>query len=272
MYSFLVRRLENWASLSDEDVMSLREMGVGKPRRVEARQKIHNEGDKRRNAVYLISGWLCRYKQLEDGRYQIISFVLPGDICCAYDPLDNGIAHSVCTVGEAITLDIDAARFEEAFLSNSSLAKALRAYNSVEAAMLRERVLSLGQRTATERCAHLLCELFWRLRAVGLTSEFSFQFPVTQEDVANAIGTSTVHANRVLQSLRNAGLIQWTGKKQLKINNLKKLESLALFSPRFLRLTDDPPARRMEVFDDVISALPRERSALRSFPSTQAAR
>jgi len=256
MYNFLVRRLENWAPLSDEDVASLTQMGIGKPRRVEARQKIHTEGDKRRNAVYLITGWLCRYKQLEDGRYQIISFVLPGDLCCSYDLIDGGIAHSVCTVGEAITLDIDHSRLEEAVLSDTPLAKALRAYNSVDAAMLRERVLSLGQRTATERCAHLLCELFWRLRAVGLTSDCSFQFPATQEDIANAIGTSTVHANRVLQSLRSLGLIQWTGKKQLKINNLKRLESLALFNPSFLLLKEEP-VPRLAKFDNVVSALPR---------------
>jgi CRP-like cAMP-binding protein len=243
MYSFLVRRLESFGQLSFDDVTSLGRLGLGKPRRARPRQQIVHEGDERRNALYLISGWLCRYKQLEDGRYQIISFVLPGDLCYSYDPFDTGMNHSLRTIDDAIILDIDSNRFEDVFLSNSPLARAFRAYNSVEAAILRERVLSLGQRTAKERCAHLICELFWRLRAIGLTADNSFQFPITQEEVANTIGTSTVHANRVLQSLRCSGLIDWIGKKQLRINNLKELEAVALFSPRFLGLENSSGRR-----------------------------
>ena len=240
MYSVPLRWLEKHAKLSSKDKDSLASLISGKPRRIQPRQQIVREGETRRTLLYLISGWACRYKHLEDGRCQILSFILPGDFCHCYIPFLGEMDHSVRTITDALAVEVDCEAFDALLESSSPLFGAFHASYLAEAAILREWVLSLGQRTATERCAHIICELFWRLRAVGLTHDLSFKFPLTQEEVGGAIGVSTVHANRVFQSLRNTGLIEQRG-KTLKIVGLKALESFASFTPQFLHLQNPVP-------------------------------
>jgi CRP-like cAMP-binding protein len=103
------------------------------------------------------------------------------------------------------------------------------------AAIQREWSVNLGQRTAAERIGHLFCELFFRLRAVGLTTDSSYELPVTQADLADASGLSAVHVNRTLQELRAANLIVLRG-KTLTIPDLEALKTIALFNPNYLHL------------------------------------
>ena len=99
----------------------------------------------------------------------------------------------------------------------------------------REWTLNLGQRSAFERLAHLFCEIFWRLRALGMTNRLTCELPVTQADLADALGLSSVHVNRTLQELRAARLVAFRG-KVLTIENLAALERAALFNPDYLHL------------------------------------
>jgi CRP-like cAMP-binding protein len=102
-------------------------------------------------------------------------------------------------------------------------------------AIQREWSVNLGQRTATERIAHLLCELFFRLRAVGLTTDLTCDLPVTQAELADASGLSAVHVNRTIQELRAADLIVLRG-RTLTILDLEALKTVALFNPNYLHL------------------------------------
>jgi len=97
----------------------------------------------------------------------------------------------------------------------------------------REWIVNVGQRSAQERIAHLLCEMFLRLESVGLTDGFSCAFPPTQTDIADATGLTPVHVNRTIQELRRTGLIVLENQK-LAILDMQALQSLALFNPEYL--------------------------------------
>jgi CRP-like cAMP-binding protein len=105
----------------------------------------------------------------------------------------------------------------------------------IDAAIFREWINGIGRREARQRIAHLLCELFVRMRAVGLTKGNSCQFPLTQSVLGDALGLSTVHINRSLMELRGLGLIILE-KHGLTIPNLEKLEEYASFDPLYLHM------------------------------------
>jgi CRP-like cAMP-binding protein len=108
----------------------------------------------------------------------------------------------------------------------------------VEESIAREWIANLGQREAIERVAHLFCEIFIRLRGVGLTEGNSCAMPATQEQLADATGMSTVHVNRTLQEMRDTGLIVLKG-KTLTIPDLEALQSTALFNPNYLHMSHE---------------------------------
>ncbi|WP_238291148.1 Crp/Fnr family transcriptional regulator, partial [Methylobacterium longum] len=105
----------------------------------------------------------------------------------------------------------------------------------VDEATLREWLVNVGRRSAEERIAHLMCELLLRLRAVGRTAGDGYALPITQEDLADTTGLTSVHVNRTLGSLKQRGLIALSG-RQLRILDLAGLETLAEFKPNYLHL------------------------------------
>ena len=104
--------------------------------------------------------------------------------------------------------------------------------------------LSIGTRQAVSRVAHLLCEIATRLQIVGFAMDLSFTLPMSQADIGEATGISTVHANRVIQDLRSRGAIEWRN-KVLKILDWDTLVSIADFSPAYLHLRDDAKVREV---------------------------
>ena len=119
------------------------------------------------------------------------------------------------------------------------LARLLAVNIAVDAAIHRQWIVALGRRSALEHTAHLLCEMFLRLRAVGLTEDDSFKLPLTQAELGDSLGLSTVHVNRVVQELRAKGLITWRG-ETLVIDDWERLQELAEFDPTFLSLKVEP--------------------------------
>jgi CRP-like cAMP-binding protein len=233
MYGSLINRLSSFTELSREDTEALQALLRGRCRVVDAHQQLTNEGDSLGTVRFLVDGWICRDKYLEDGRCQILSICLAGDLVDLEGAFANKADHCLRTITNSVVVDIAHSRVEAILRASPRLAQALRCSIGYQSAISREWLLSLGQRTARERCAHLICELFWRLRDIGLTSDAAMDFPLTQEEVGGAIGVSTVHANRVMQDLRLAGLIEQCGKK-LKVLDLPLLERAALFNPDFL--------------------------------------
>ncbi|MBU6464468.1 MAG: Crp/Fnr family transcriptional regulator [Bradyrhizobium sp.] len=231
----LIRKLEQFVRLSPADRVVLARASSDRVRKFGPRVDITREGDRPRDVHLILSGWACRYKQLDDGRRQVVSFFLPGDMCDLNVFILKEMDHSIGTITSVTIADLSRDFFDEISAGYPRIATALWWETLVNAAIQREWTMNLGQRTASERMAHLLCEIFFRLRLAGLTEGLTCEFPLTQADLADATGLSKVHVNRTLQELRAADLVILRG-KVLTVPCLERLMSSGLFNPNYLHM------------------------------------
>jgi CRP-like cAMP-binding protein len=231
----LIRKLEQFVRLSPSDRTILTQASSERVRKFAARVDISREGEKPKDVHLILSGWACRYKQLEDGRRQVVSFFLPGDMCDLNVFILKEMDHSIGTITSVTIADLSREFFDEIGAGYPRIATALWWETLVNAAIQREWTMNLGQRTASERMAHLLCEIFFRLRLAGLTDGEGCDFPLTQSDLADATGLSKVHVNRTLQDLRAQELIVLKG-KILTVPSLERLMDAGLFNANYLHM------------------------------------
>jgi CRP-like cAMP-binding protein len=227
--------LEAFAELSSQDRTLIERLAGKSVREVGPRRDLVREGDRPRAVALMLEGWACRYKQFADGRRQIVGFHIPGDLCDSGLSIVREMDHSIGAVTRLSYAEIGFADFEALIAQSPGVARALRWNELVNAAIAREWVANVGQRSAYERLAHLFCELFLRLRAVGLTDGDSCYFPLTQTDLASAAGLTSVHVNRTLQEMRRDGLLTY-GFKRLVIPDLEALKRVAMFNANYLHL------------------------------------
>jgi CRP-like cAMP-binding protein len=231
----VVQRLNALRRLSEAGAAAIRSAARENVLKVVAGEDLICEGDRSSTVRLFLSGWACRYRVLEDGRRQIVNFILPGDTCDAHIYLFSTMDHSIATLTPVVYSELDRASFERLISSDVSVAEAFHCETLAAISIQREWVINLGRRDALERVAHLICELFERLRVVGLVDGNSFAFPVTQMDLADAMGLSTVHLNRTLQELRATGLITLRD-RNLTIHDFQALSNTAMFNPSYLHL------------------------------------
>jgi CRP-like cAMP-binding protein len=229
----VMRRLSALRQLSETAAANLNKAIRRRVLHAGAGETLTSEGERPDRIRIVLAGWLCRYKLLEDGRRQIVNFLLPGEICDAFGYLLSRIDHSIDTLTPVVFSEIDREQFEELIASDHTLMEALLCEQLVDGSMQREWTVNIGRRDALERVAHLLCEIFERLKLVGLAEGNSCVFPITQMDMADASGLSIVHLNRTLQELRAAGLIVLR-ERTLTINDLDALKGAGLFNPTYL--------------------------------------
>ncbi|MGU3362957.1 Crp/Fnr family transcriptional regulator [Methylobacterium sp. M6A4_1b] len=234
MPQHLIRKLEQFTRLSGSDKQAL-DNAASKQCRFGPRSDIIVEGDNPYYVNLILEGWACRYKQLGDGRRQIISLFVPGDLCDEHVYILREMDHSIASLSPVKLAQVPRAMLEGLTETHPRIAKALWWNTLVTAAIQREWTVSLGQRSALERLGHLLCELFWRLRGVGLTEGNACVLPMTQLDLSECLGLSNVHTNRSLQALRKAGLVVLKG-KDLTIPDLEALQVASLFNPNYLHV------------------------------------
>ncbi|GJE34081.1 hypothetical protein LDDCCGHA_4285 [Methylobacterium oxalidis] len=235
MPQHLIRKLEQFTRLSASNRQAVVNTATQKVRFLGAHQDIISEGDAPEHVNLILEGWAYRYKQLEDGRRQIISFFLPGDLCDPHVFVLREMDHAIGTITPVRLAEIHRDQMLRLTDEHPRITQALWWETLVTAAIQREWTVNLGQRTGLERIGHLLCELFIRLRGVGLTEGDSCLLPVTQVELGDATGLSNVHVNRVLQELRASGLIVLRGKR-LSIPDLRALQAVAQFNVNYLHL------------------------------------
>ncbi len=231
----IVRKLELFTRLSDDDRAALDRLTAARVRQFAGREDVITEGDSPRDVSVFLSGWACRYKQMEDGRRQIVSFLLPGDLCDLSIFVLREMDHSVASITPIRVAEVSREAFEELTLNHPRILQALLWDNLVNAAVQREWTLNLGQRSAVERIAHLICELFARLRSLGLAPTNICEWPITQVELAETTGMSSVHVSRTLNELRTLGLISLKD-RHLELHDLTGLSRLAMFNNNYLHL------------------------------------
>jgi CRP-like cAMP-binding protein len=204
----LIRKLESIGTLSPAERDALRGLETSQLH-VNAHHDVFREGDRPSAITLVLHGLLCRYKIVADGKRQIMSFHIPGDLpdlpCLVIPVMD----HNLCSLVASELALIPRVALLDLLAEQPQLASLFWRDTLVDAAIFREWMVGIGRRSAFTRIAHLFCEMIVRMRAVGLSSSHTVELPVTQTDIADALGLSTVHVNRTLQELRGAGLIRY---------------------------------------------------------------
>jgi CRP-like cAMP-binding protein len=230
----LLRKLANFTDLSKEESRAVVD-ACKDAREVAAHEDVIAQGDRTGGVKLLLEGFACRYKTLEDGRRQIVAFFVPGDLCDLRVFILKRMDHSIGAIASSRVATISPDNVLTLMRNYPTLTTALWWSTLVEEAIAREWILNVGQRNALERMAHLFCELLYRFRAVGLNQGMSCTLPLTQVELAESLGLSSVHVNRTLQALRRRKLITLDA-GTLTLRDLPALEELSLFNPEYLHL------------------------------------
>jgi len=231
--------LDSLANLTAEDHALIAGLAGRHIREVAPRRDLISERERPRGVIWILDGWASIYKQLPSGCRQVTSFLIPGDLSDANVFILSEMDHSIGAVTRVRYAEIAPADFEALTDASPRIARALWKHSLVAASTAREWVLNVGQRTAYQRLAHLICEMVVKLRAAGLAEGDSYDWPLTQMDLADATGLTSVHVNRTLQQLRRDGLINLKGRR-LVVPDLAALMRVGLFTPNYLHLDPVP--------------------------------
>jgi len=202
----LERKLGAFVALSETELSVLDELNKRR-RTFVAGRDIVEQGQTDQSAYVLASGWTCSYKLLQDGQRQIVDFQIPGDFLGLRSLLMHVSDHSVEPITDIEVTEVLRDDLLGAFTQIPRLATAVLLAASRDEAMVVEHLVGIGRRNAAERLANFLLELGARLTLVGLGSKAGFECPLTQYLMADAVGLSAVHVNRVLRQLREDGLV-----------------------------------------------------------------
>lgn len=228
----LVRKLDAFVALSDPELSVLASLHKRRRTFVAGRDLVH-QGQSDQAAYILASGWACSYKLLEDGERQIVDFQIPGDFLGLRSVLLHVSDHSIEPVTDIEVTEVLAADLLEAFARTPRLAAAVLWAASRDEAMVVEHLVDIGRRDAAERMAHFLLELGTRLSLIGQSSRAGFDCPLTQYHLADALGLSAVHVNRVLRQLREAGMVTFRD-GLVAFDDYDQLVKFAEFDPSYM--------------------------------------
>jgi CRP-like cAMP-binding protein len=235
----LIAKLSQFAPLSNGDVGVLNAL-CQREERYPAGANIAVEGEAPRSAFVVIRGIACRYRLMQDRRRQILTILIPGDFFDLHGFLLKATDHSVATIGPTRIAAIDREAVMDIVLNHPRIGAALWWSAMQEDAMLRERIVALGRRGARGRLAYFLCEIVWRQRAIGMAEDHAIRLPFTQTDLADTLGLTSVHINRVLQDFRRDELITLEHRR-LTLRNVEKLQAISGLTSRYLQLGSTPP-------------------------------
>jgi len=198
-----------------------------------AHTDIATDGDERDRTFIVRNGWTVLYRLLSNGERQIIDFPIAGDVISLH-AAKHGVQPSFMALTEATVLEISTVSLITAASRSRHLADVLFAESARQKAILVEHLFNLGRRSALSRVAHLLLEIGTRLNMVGLAEPDSYECPLTQYDLADALGLTAIHVNRMLRELRRSDLLHFH-KSSVGLLDRKLLATIAGFAPSYLR-------------------------------------
>lgn len=234
----LISKYRTRDQLSDEEARVL-EDAVRTVRDVGPDQDIVSEGSRPTESILLMEGFAARYRDLASGKRQITAIHVAGDFVDLHGFLLRKMDHGVISMTPCKIASVPHERLREITEKHPHLTRILWLSTLIDAAIHREWLVSMGRRSSVAHLAHLICELFLRLEKVGHADNDSFRFPITQTELGDVLGLSTVHVNRSLQELRATGAVTWRG-ELITINDWDRLREIAEFDPTYLNLMNEP--------------------------------
>ena len=229
-----LKKLRKRTEISPEEERVLRSLIV-ESRRIPADRILIRAGEELTNSVFLLDGWMARSKDMATGERQVTELHITGDFPDLHGFTLKRLDHDIVTLSECTIGLVPHERLLEVTRDYPHLTRVFWFSTNVDAAITRELALSLGQRSAIARMAHLFCELYVRLDVVGRTRDSGYQFPLTQRELSECLGLTVVHANRTLQELRRRNLVELEN-RHLIIRDMRGLEGVAEFDPSYLYL------------------------------------
>jgi CRP-like cAMP-binding protein len=232
MSNRFIDKLKGLAPLSADDIAALT-AATAMPSKLPTRRDLIREGDRPGPVFVILEGWAVRYKILPSGSRQVLAFLMPGDCCDLHIGLLAEMDHSIQTITSALVATIGRKQMDTLMDDHRAIAKAMYIAQLVDEGTMRAWITSMGRRASIERVAHLMCELYLRARNIGLTSASEFALPVSQLMLADALGMTPVHLNRVMKELRLSGCMTLL-RGSLLITDPGKLVQIAGFDENYL--------------------------------------
>lgn len=232
MSNRFVEKLQSFATLSEGDVARI-SSATSQPRRLSPKHDLIREGDRPGPVFVILEGWACRYKILPNGTRQILAYLMPGDSCDLHIGLLAEMDHSIQTITTASVVAIEREEMDSILDQHPSVARAIYIAQLVDEGTMRAWITSMGRRASIERVAHLMCELHLRARNIGIAEGEAFALPLSQLLLADSLGMTAVHLNRVIQELRASGALELK-RGSVVLKDLPKLVNIAGFDDDYL--------------------------------------
>ena len=234
----LVRKLRVRDKVTDAEADILRD-AVARVEDIPGSRTLVVPEQKLSESMLIVRGYIARYKDLSNGQRQITDIQVPGDFTDLHGFVLKRLEHHVGTLTPIRMAFVPHERLTRISEEHPHLLRMLWLSTLIDAAIQRERMLSVGRRSAVARVAHLMCELYTRLSLVNDVDGLSFSLPITQMDIADATGLTSVHVNRMLRDIRDRGLMTFRN-AMVEIHDLEGLERLADFDRSYLFLETEP--------------------------------
>lgn len=233
----MANKLQQWRPLSAEDHDAILALPF-RVIRLRPQEYIVREGDKPQNCCVILAGYAFRHKAAGDGGRQIFSIHMQGDLADLQNSLLGLADHNLQALNhvEAALIPIEA--IQEIAFERPAIGRAMWYETLVDASIFREWTLNVGRRDSRTRTAHMLCEFALRLEMAGLGQRCDYELPMTQEQLADALGLTSVHTNRMLMSLAEARLISRT-QRSVRVDDWAGLRQAGDFDPAYLHIQGD---------------------------------
>ncbi|WP_105438215.1 Crp/Fnr family transcriptional regulator [Neorhizobium sp. T25_13] len=238
MIDSLLLNLEQHDLLTDEERDILRRI-VGRERRFLAGEDLVVEGSRPCYSSLLVDGFAARYKLTAEGSRQITALHVAGDFVDLHAFLLKTMDHGVIALSPCHVSFSDHADLKQVTEQHPHLTRMLWLDTLVHGSIHRAWIVAMGRRSKVSHLAHILCELYVRLDVVRRTNGWSFYLPLSQGEMADVLGLSLVHMNRVIQTLRRERLISWSN-QTITILDWERLKDVAEFDPTYLSLSVEP--------------------------------
>lgn len=233
--SFFKRRLAQYVKLGDDAWVIFDDLDRHE-QTFSPGDDLVRAGEETRQVFILQDGWAIRYRLLEDGRRQIVNFMLPGDVFDLQALSNLQADHSVTALTNCTAAVVDSPEFLKMLRNSAHLASAFWWAAVQEESILREQIVRIGRRSARERIGHLLLELHRRyLGSTGVEVDY-LTMPLTRADIADSLGLTPVHVSRTMSAMRRSGLISETRGGEITLLDRDRLARLSLFDTDYLHL------------------------------------